>query len=279
MKDFRFRMEGPAFDQGMPLPIALSSLQEVQAIFDKTFLVLNGSNKITKKDRESFYLKTFNIKHGSLESDLHIVYEVAQYTLPAIAAYVPKDIWELTKQGWDFLRFVYGLAEKGERPIYQANDNATINVFYGDDVRVYNAPVVKIGELSVKHWRALNHKLKDGHINNYSIGNSSRPEIELSSEFKYIFDVPTHIHKIPVDVYCDIFDFNKRTNAGRLTVKDGNEVPEGDYLFTVVGDQDRIEYISSMAKPEIRAVVLKEVSIDPLGESKIKRLHIIEVHS
>jgi hypothetical protein len=278
MSDFRFKMEGPVFNEGIPLPVALSSLQEVQAIFDKTYLVLNGGHKITKKDRDSFYLKTFNIKHGSLESDLQIIYEVAQYTLPAIAAYTPKDVWDLTQQGWNFLKFIYGLAAKGEKPMYEAKDNATINVFHGDNVRVYDAPVVKIGELSVNHWRALNHKLKEGHINNYSMGNPEDPEIELSSEFKNIFDTPTHIDKTPVEVPCDIFDFNKRSNAGKLTVTGGTEIPEGDYSFTVVGDQDRIEYISSMAKPEIKALVLKEMSIDPLGETKIKRLHIIEVH-
>lgn len=278
MSDFKFKMEGAAFNEGIPLPVALSSLQEVQSIFDKTYLVLNGSHKLTKKDRDSFYLKTFNIKHGSLESDLQIVYEVAQYSLPAIAAYAPRDVWELTLQGWDFLKFIYGLAAKGDSPKYQANDNATINVFHGENVRVYNAPVIKVGELSVKHWRTLNHKLKDGYIDNYSMGSSIVPEIELSSEFKNIFDVPTHIDKTPVEINCDIFDFNKRSNAGRLTVTHGAEIPEGDYSFTVVGDQDRIEYISSMAKPEITAVALKEMSIDPLGETKIKKLHIIEVH-
>lgn len=277
MSDFKFKMEGPAFNEGIPLPVALSSLQEVQAIFDKTYLVLNGGHKITKKDRDSFYLKTFNIKHGSLESDLQIIYEVTQYTLPAIAVYTPKDVWDLTQQGWNFLRFIYGLAAKGETPMYEANDNATINVFHGDNVRVYSAPVVKIGALSISHWRALNHKLKEGHINNYSMGSPSGPEIELSSEFKDIFDAPTYIDKIPVEVSCDIFDFNKRSNAGKLAVTGGIGVPEGDYSFAVVGDQDRIEYISSMAKPEINALVLKEKSIDPLGETKIKRLHIVEV--
>lgn len=278
MRDFRFKMEGPAFNDGIPLPVALSSLQEVQAIFDKTYLVLNGTNKITARDREFFYLKTFSIKHGSLETDLKIIYEMAQYTLPAIAAYTPKDVWDLTQQGWDFLKFIYGLAAKGENPMYEAKDNATINVFHGNDVRVYNAPVIKIGELSVNHWRALNHKLKKGHINNYSMGNPKDPEIELSSEFKNIFDTPTHIDKVPVELTCDIFDFNKRSNAGRLTVTSGKEISEGDYSFTVVGDQDRIEYISSMAKPEITAIVLKEMLIDPLGETKIKRLHIVEVN-
>lgn len=278
MSDFKFKMEGPVFDDGMPLPLALSSLQEVQAIFDKTYLVLSGGRKITKKDRESFYLKTFSINHGSLESDLQIIYEVAQYTLPAIAAYSPNDVWDLTQQGWDFLKHIYGLAAKGEKPMYEARDNSTINVYNGDNVKVYNAPVITIGELSINHWRALNHKLKEGSVNNYSMGTPNDPEIELSSLDKNIFDNPTHIEKIPVEINCDIYDFNKRNNAGKLTVTESSDVAEGDYSFTVVGDQDRIEYISSMAKPEVEAVVLKEVSIDPLGETRIKRLHIIEVH-
>lgn len=278
MSDFRFKMEGPIFDNGIPLPLALASLQEVQAIFDKTYLALSGGRKISKKDREQFYLKTFNVKHGSLESDLHIIYEVAQYTLPAIAAYSPHDVWDLTQQGWDFLKYIYGIAAKGEKPMYEARDNSTINVYNGDNIKVYNAPVITIGELSVNHWRSLNHKLKEGQVNSYSMGTPNKPEIKLSSCDKNIFDNPIHIDKIPVEVNCDIYDFNKRNNAGKLTVAGCSDISEGDYLFTVVGDQDRIEYISSMAKPEVKAVVLKEVSIDPLGETRIKRLHIIEVH-
>lgn len=277
MSDFRFKMEGPIFDDGMPLPIALSSLQEVQAIFDKTYLVLSGGKRITKKDREYFYLKTFNVKHGSLESDLQIVYELAQFTLPAIAAYTPRDIWDLTQQSWDFLKYIYGLASNGEKPMYEARDNSTINVYNGDNVKIYNAPVIKIGELSVNHWRSLNHKLKEGQVNNYSLGTPNEPEIKLNSLDKNIFDNPTHIDKAPVEISCDIYDFNKRNNVGKLTVTEPSGLSEGDYSFTVVGNQDHIEYISSMAQPEVKAVVLKEISIDPLGETRIKRLHIIEV--
>ena len=98
MSDFRFKMEGPAFEEGIPLPIALSSLHDVQSIFDKTYLVVTGGKKITKSDREKFYLNTYDIKHGSLETDLQVIYELAQYTLPLIAAYSSNDILDLTQQ-------------------------------------------------------------------------------------------------------------------------------------------------------------------------------------
>jgi len=278
MSDFKFKMNGPAFDGGMPLPLALSALHEVQAIFDKTYLVLSGGKKITKKDREQFYLKTFNIHHGSLETDLQIIYDVAQFTLPSIAAYGAQDVWSLTQQSWEFLKYIYGLASKGEKPVYEARDDSTINVYNGDNMKVFNGPVYNIGKIAVNNWRALNHKLQEGKVENYSMGTESSPEIYLGSNDKGLFDIPTHIDKNPIEITCDIYDFNKRKNIGKLTVTEPCEVLEGDYAFTVVGDQDRIEYISSMAKPEIRALVLKELSIDPLGESRIKRLHIIEVN-
>lgn len=278
MSDFKFKMEGPAFEEGIPLPIALSSLQDVEAIFDKTYLVVTGGKKITKKDRANFYLNTYDIKHGSLETDLQVIYEVAKYTLPVIATYSPSDILDLTQQGWDFLKFIYGLALKGEKPMYEANDNATINVYNGDVTKVYNSEVVEIGTVSVNNWRSLNHKLKDGYINNYSMGSENNPEVTLTSDLKEIFDNPTHIETTPVDISCDIFDFNKRNNAGKLFVTDSAVIPEGDYSFSVIGSQDRIEYISSMARPEITAVMLKEVSINPLGDTTIVKLHIIEVH-
>lgn len=271
-------MEGPIFEEGIPLPIALSSLQDVQSIFDKTYLVLSGGKKITKRDRDIFYLKTFDIKHGSLESDLQVVYEVAQYTLPVIAAYAPNDILSLTQQSWEFLKYIYGLASKGEKPMYEAKDNATINVYNGDNIKVYNAEVVNIGKLSVNNWRSLNHKLKKGQIDEYSLGTAGDPEIILNSESKKIFDNPSHIEKESVEISCDIFDFNKRKNSGKLCVTDSSIVPKGDYSFSVIGSQDRIEYIASMARPEIKAIVLREVSIDPLGDTKIIKLHIIEVH-
>ena len=66
MNDLRFKMEGKLFDEGIPLPIALSSLQDIQSIFDKTYLVISGGKRITRKDREQFYLKTYSIKQGSL---------------------------------------------------------------------------------------------------------------------------------------------------------------------------------------------------------------------
>ena len=279
MSDLRFKMKGSLFDEGIPLPIALSSLQDIQAIFDKTYLVISGGKRITRKNREQFYLKTFAIKQGSLETDLSIFLDASQFVLPLIATYSVAEIWNFTKESWEFLKLIYDYSSKGEKPTYSANNNSTINVHNGDNIHVYNAPVYQIAQLSVGHWRSLNHKLKTGQIDNYTLGNPQNPEIDLSSTNKYIFDNPTNIDKNNLQIVCDIFDFNKRQNSGKLSIKDGNSLPDGDYLFSVIGSQDYIDYISSMAQSETTVTVLKEVSINPLGDSKVVKLHIVEINS
>lgn len=279
MNDLRFKMEGQIFDEGIPLPIALASLQDIQAIFDKTYLVVNGSKRITKKDRELFHLKTFAIKQGSLETDLSIFLDTAQFVLPVVSAFGVNDIWTLTKESWEFLKIIYEFSSSGDKPTYSANDNGTINVHNGDITHIYNAPVYQIAQLSVNNWRSLNHKLKKGQIDSYILGNQQYPEISLAAENKNIFDNPTKVDKESIQIVCDIFDFNKRQNSGKLSINDSGAIPEGDYNFTVIGSQDYIEYISSMAKSETTVTVFKEVSINPLGDSTIVRLHIVEINS
>lgn len=277
MSNFRFRMDGPIFEEGIPLHVALASLQDIQSIFDKTYLVITGTKRLSKYDRESFQLRTCSIKKGSLETDLQIIIESAQYAIPVVASFSPTDIWNYTKQGFEFLRFIYALAAQGKTPMYQANDNGTVNVFHGDNIHVYSGSVIQIGEKSLPHWRSLNHKLKENKIDGYGIGSIEQPEIDVRVPERDLFDNPTHIEKDSIEITCDIFDFNKRANSGKLTVTAGGPMEAQNLPFSVVGSQDRIEYIASMAKPAVRATVLREIEVNPFGEPKVVRLHILEV--
>lgn len=275
MEEFQFKMVGSAFDEGFPLHLALSSLQDVQAIFDKTYLGLTGKQRISKIDRQQFYLRTFEIKNGCLLTDLHIYLEQAQLIIPAIAPIVAPDIWNYTSQVFDFLKLVYGFARQGKEVRYQANDNGTVNVHTGDNVNVYNAPVIQIAPNAAPHWRSLNHKLKEGQIDSYSMGASSSPEIAIGASQREIFDIPTHIDQEPIVVVCDIYDFNKRENIGKLAVAANDNLPDGDYRFQVLGNQDQIDYIASMAQSSVKITVLREMRVDPVGKTNIVKLHVM----
>lgn len=278
MDEFKFKMQGPLLDKGIPLHVALSSLQDVQSIFDKSYLVLTGGKIMNQKDREQFYLNTYNIQHGCLESDLKIVLDLAQHSIPVLTAHAASDIWGLTQKGWGFLKYVYELAEQGRQPTYQANQEGSIIVINGNDNQVFAREVVDVGRASVPHWRSLNHKLKQGRIENYSMGNVSNPEITLGHNSRTIFDNPSKIDTQPLTIVSDIFDFNKRENVGKLSVLEG-DLPDQDFSFKVLGDQDRVDFISSMLKSSVEMTVLREIIVNPLGESWVKCLHILEIHN
>ena len=90
-----------------------------------------------------------------------------------------------------------------------------------------------------------------------------------------MFDVPAKIEKDTVDIKCEVYDFNKYKNAGKLAVKIGGQsVPEGTYNFSIYGHQDNVDYIYSMLKPEVVLTCHREISLNPFGGTSIQKLHI-----
>jgi len=276
MEPIKFRMNGAAFEEGIPLHLALSSMQDVQSIFDQTYLVMSGRKRITKRDRAYFHLKTKDIRHGSLESELQVYLNAAQHTLPVVAALTSSDLWGLTKDGWELLRWFYAKYKPGSEPTYQVGDNGTLVIVQGDNNIVTTNATLDVAKAALPHWRDLNHKLEQGAVDSYTFGDPAQPDLGLTSPNRAIFDNLTRVESVLVEFICDIYDYNKRANVGRLNVKEG-DIPEGDYTFEVIGQQDKLEYIASMARPEVRVSALQEVSDNPLGGSVTTRLHIAAV--
>ena len=79
---------------------------------------------------------------------------------------------------------------------------------------------------------------------------------------------------------CEIYDFNKYKNVGKLSVKAKNQpVHIGEYNFTISGSQNNIDYIYSMLKPEVELICLIEMESNPFGNDKVYKLHITGVNS
>jgi len=96
----------------------------------------------------------------------------------------------------------------------------------------------------------------------------------LKPEDRTLFDLPTFIDKDPTEVKCEIFDFNKFNNVGKLRVASGQPIPSGDYSFSIFGSQDNIDYIYSMLKPLVTIKCLVEKAKSPLGPELISHLHV-----
>ena len=95
---------------------------------------------------------------------------------------------------------------------------------------------------------------------------AEQPDIHMETKDRQMFDLPTKIEKETKKICCKIFDFNKYKNIGKLAVKANDQaIPQGDYNFTIFGDQDHVEYIYSMLKPEVTLCCLIEQIANPFG--------------
>lgn len=282
MEEMQFKIDGPSLKNGVPIPLAIAALDSFQGIVDKSYLVTTQTKRITAKEREKFYLRATEFKQGSLLTYFEIALQGVQLTLPLISNYGPNSIWELTKDTFTFLKTVCAAVQQGKEPSFEFNNNGDVSVKIGDESHHYHGPVYQIGQLSLPNYQSLAHLLSPDKLTEISAGPkfSDKPDIFLGEFDRNSFDIPTEIQKETIELQCEVFDFNKFKNAGKLAVSvAGQEIPLGDYNFTIFGNQDSVEYIYSMLKPQVVIYCLVEVAISPFGGEEVHKLHVTGVGS
>ncbi|MFA6011530.1 MAG: fructose 1,6-bisphosphatase [Desulfobacteraceae bacterium] len=278
---FEYKIDGPALKDGIPIHIAASALDNFQSIVDKTFLVSIGAKRLSAKDRERFQLKASKFSQGSLTTVFDIMLSGVQLILPFAGSLGPQNIWDYTKDTFAFLKLVCSSVQNEERPTYQFNNNGNVVVNTGNTTNNFYAPVIQIGELALPSYQSLAHLIDPQTIDFISAGikDSVNPDIFLGKDDKNIFDIPTRIEKDSINLDCEIFDFNKYKNIGKISIKDKNQaIPIGEYNFTISGAQNNIDYIYSMLKPSVKVICNIEMESNPFGgEDKVYKLHIIGI--
>lgn len=152
-----FKMEGPAFDEGIPIHLLVPALTDFQGLLDKTYLGLSDRKRFSKVDRLAFHLKTSGITKGSVESEVGIVMTTAQTLMPFYSQLGPKGIWEYAKQTYDFLKKVFkAVKEQQATPTYTftGNDQSVLNVHIGNTTTNYYGAVFNIGQQATPHYQS-----------------------------------------------------------------------------------------------------------------------------
>lgn len=275
-----YKICGPILDDGVPLHVAINALSSFHSVVDKTYLVATGSKRITSRDRELFQLRASSISRGSLLTKFEIIVTTFQFGIPFVSALGPDNIWEFTKNSFDFLKVVCGAVQKNEKPTYEFNNKGDASVHIGDKNYHFHSQVLQIGKLALPSFQELAHLIEPDKINSISAGicNQYTPDIYIGKSDKKIFDIPTRIEKETIPLKCEIFDFNKYKNIGKLSVHiDKQQVPVGEYSFAIFGTQDSFDYIYSMLKKEVELYCLIEMESNPFGDDKVHKLHITGV--
>lgn len=281
MERCALKIDGPAFTGGMPLHLVTDSLDAVQGIFDKAYLASQGRERITQDDRQAFYVRSYKIESGSLFAELEIVVQVVAPLLPLFATVSSSTIWDYTKVTFEFLKLVFQATKRGDRPKFTILGNEATTVHIGDQHNTFYGPVYAIGKASVPSYQRLTANLDPDKVHNidlYSIKNGGLEHaLQLGLPDRDLFDLPAACEEDTVSLVCEIFDFNKYENKGRLRVLEKQAVPEGRYAFSVEGGQDSIDYIRSMLRPTVRLRCRREYRDDPFQERVITRLIVVGI--
>ncbi len=121
-------------------------------------------------------------------------------------------------------------------------------------------------------------QVNSGAIDTFSMSEIARTSsITVAQNEAAFLKAPSIIDTNPFDIECEIFDFNKFEDVGKLRVFDGQSLPAKDYRFEVVGNQEDNQYIEAMLRKSVRITCLKEVIHDPLSTEKVIRLQVLKV--
>ena len=271
-------MDGHAFEHGIPVHLLLQGFETSQTIFDRSYLGLIDRARFTAEERQRFYLLTQGVRHSSLASWMDLVLTGVQISIPTLGALGPAGIWEYAKQAYDLLKFAYGSVKNGNLPTYQNNSDGTLNVNNGTQINVYNGTVITIARASQRSYVDMAKNVADGTINSFSLSEKDSNEvIRIDSDEAEFFNIPSSIDHQPLELSCEIFDFNKFDDVGKLRVFEDQELPSKDYRFSVIGNQADATYIEAMLRREVTVICLREMIVNPLAEEKIVRLQVIEV--
>lgn len=271
-------MDGAAFERGIPVHLLLQGFETTQTILDRAYLGLAGRSRFTAEERQRFFLLSKGVKHSSLDSWMDIVLTGVQTSFPVLGALGPAGIWEYSKQAYELLKFAYAAVKKGDQPTYQNTGNGNLEVNNGTQTNIYNGPVYNIARASQRVYVDMAKNVISGSINSFSLtADRSNSGILIAQNEAAFFDIPSTIDQQPIEIECEIFDFNKFEDSGKLRVFDGQVLPVKDYRFSVVGNQADSDYIEAMLRQSVKVVCLREVIVDPLAQEKIVRLQVLKV--
>lgn len=271
-------MDGRAFENGIPVHLMLQGFEASQTILDRAYLGLMGKARFTAEERQRFYLLTKGVKHSSLDSWMDLMLTGVQTSFPVLGALGPAGIWEYSKQAYELLKFAYEAVKKGNQPTYQNNADGTLSVNNGKQINIYNGPVYNIAKSSQRVYVDMAKNVVDGTINSFSLTErDGESAIRIAQNEASFFNVPSVIDPQPLELDCEIFDFNKFEDIGKLRVFDGQALPSKDYRFSVVGNQADQPYIEAMLRRQVKVTCLREMVVDPLAQEKIVRLQVLKV--
>lgn len=276
MDSYKFEMKGRAFEDGDRLDKVAAGLTALQHVFDGQFRALTDRKRLSEEDRRLLQVRITRYADGSFIAYLGAIYAGLQAVLPFIHG--TPNIFEATKNSFEFLKAIYELAHQGKEVQVTQNGDGNTVIISGDTHQVFNGPVYQIGTQIISAIREFDDLLDGEEVKHIELqGPDNHPVIQLTSDEKGLFFPPTRVDETPVKLTCDIYDFNKYDKIGKARVPIEQHIPAGDYKFKNIGDQAVEDFILSMTEPQVTLSCLIKYQHDPLSDNRIAEILVMGI--
>lgn len=276
MDPCKFEMKGRAFDDGDRLDKVAAGLVALQHVFDGQFRALTEKKRLNEEDRRYLQVRITRYEDGSFVAYLGATYAGVQTVLPFIQG--TPNIWEATKNSFEFLTALFQLAHQGKDVQISQNGDGNTVVISGDTHQIFNGPVYQVGTQIIGAIREFDGLLDGEEVKHIELqGPDKSSVIQLTSNNKGLFFPPTRIDETPVKLTCDIYDFNKYDKIGKARVLNEQDIPAGDYRFKNIGAQAVEDFILSMTETQVTLSCLIKYQHDPLSDNRIAEILVVAI--
>ena len=270
--------------QSIPLLSVAETFKELNYTIDKSYLVLSGKDKLSKSDRQLYKIVARDIRSGSVMADLVILISPLAQTALAFQSVASglsvKDIWELTKNSFKFLKVIAELRNKGEKTTVIQHDNplALSIVNQGGNVIINAGDNVSRNAMRTEqHIKNLAKNVDETNISSISALDYSNDGILLTPKENKLFNPSTFIDKNPIDIIGKIFRLDVESKTGRLRILEG--IYQGEYPFQIIGNQQIAFYISALGVTSSKLIALKEIIKHTTGDETLAGVQLIDIVS
>ena len=275
--ELKIHAEGSAFVDNSNLRSVINLLDSYEITFSECLKKSVGSHKVI---HGGLYpkLKLKAIERGSL--DVRLVTDVTAAIAP-LAPQIFGYAWQLYKSAYDLITIATRHFKTQGTPMTIRIENspgATVNIINGDQV-VVNQDTFDTACSMHKFFDKIAKLIKNREADKILV-ETDQPEYPEQIQFDRTnqdnFELPSSdiTEDTPVEFECDIYRFNKKTLNGSLEFEDQDEV----LIRPFKASRDHYhDCLNAFRAPRAKVKALREVETNALGETKVKKFHILSI--
>ena len=271
----KFDIEGPALKNSVPLIEVITALHEFHFIVDKAWLAKSNMKRIPK-NRDNYGIVATDFRRASFHADLIINATAVAVSLPGISAVAYKDLWEVVKSSYDFLKVLFEKRRSGVEPVITVGGDVNAPIIVGNNITV-NHTVMTAADSSERHFRRLTNLVNPKVIDSISSFDTNGVGFSLTKQDKELFNPKTRLDPDIITIQCNIYKFDKNSNYGKVTVFAGQAIPPCDYSFAAVRTSDSAQFIEAMLKSSVEIKAMREIEVHATGVERISALRVVTV--